>query len=340
MAELGARSALLLLSPAYSLFSSHQMASLPPDRLDAADVLAAVVRIHHSLIHFDHAFVGLAGTIVRLTHTFQRTERIRNFFERDDFLKMSWLASNQRLLVHVRPHQFAQACQTTFAVDIASQHETRPRTVQFILAQQVDPPIPSSGVWRRESCTIESEADGHNELFIPTELAVTATLRRLQPVFDCPAYGRSQGFTENHPPPLPHDLLALHAECQVQLALDDLRCSSAGFLSRTAWQRDISRLMSAHEYAERAERLRAILVASTPARVDGEQPLNRLVWEAAVMEDELCGAPAEGVSEEERNRSAKRQLAKLVLGWKDVVELLGRLFSIPYPSAHVPIART
>ncbi|KAL7342077.1 hypothetical protein BJY59DRAFT_38093 [Rhodotorula toruloides] len=315
------------------------MASLPPDRLDAADVLAAVVRIHHSLIHFDHAFVGLAGTIVRLTHTFQRTERIRNFFERDDFLKMSWLASNQ----------FAQACQTvravptqetgpgtaTFAVDIASQHETRPRTVQFILAQQVDPPIPSSGVWRRESCTIESEADGHNELFIPTELAVTATLRRLQPVFDCPAYGRSQGFTENHPPPLPHDLLALHAECQVQLALDDLRCSSAGFLSRTAWQRDISRLMSAHEYAERAERLRAILVASTPARVDGEQPLNRLVWEAAVMEDELCGAPAEGVSEEERNRSAKRQLAKLVLGWKDVVELLGRLFSVSRSSSFI-----
>lgn len=226
-------------------------------------------------------------------------------------------------------------CAQTFAVDIASQHETRPRTVQFILAQQVDPPIPSSGVWRRESCTIESEADGHNELFIPTELAVTATLRRLQPVFDCPAYGRSQGFTENHPPPLPHDLLALHAECQVQLALDDLRCSSAGFLSRTAWQRDISRLMSAHEYAERAERLRAILVASTPARVDGEQPLNRLVWEAAVMEDELCGAPAEGVSEEERNRSAKRQLAKLVLGWKDVVELLGRLFSVSRSSSFI-----
>ncbi|BGP68097.1 hypothetical protein NBRC10513v2_001424 [Rhodotorula toruloides] len=298
------------------------MASLPPERLDAADVLAAVVRIHHSLIRVDHAFVGLAGTIVRLTHTFQQTQRVRNFFERDDFLKMSWLASNQ-----------------TFAVDIASPDETRSRTVQFILAKQVDPPIPSSGIWRRESCTIESGADGRTELFIPTELALTATLRRLQPLFDYPAHAISRGFTKDHPPPLPHDLLALHAECQVQLALDDLRCSSAGFLSQTAWQRDISRLMSAHEYAQRAERLRAILVASTPARIDGEQPLNRLVWGAAVMEDELCGAPIEGTSQEERNHTVKRQLAKLVLGWKDVVELLGRLFSIPYPSPHIALAR-
>ncbi|BGP22559.1 proteophosphoglycan 5 [Rhodotorula toruloides] len=316
------------------------MASQTEEHIDPVDVLAAVVQVHHLLIRFDHAFVGLSGTIARLTHTFQRSQGIPNFFERDDFLEMRW----PRLVVHVRPHQFTEACRVvqasaTFFVAIASTYDNRPRSVHFILAKQVDPAIPSSGEWRRENCMIERGVNGRNRLHIPTELAVIATLRRLQPVFDYPEHEIAQGFTEGHPPPLPHDLLALHAECQVQLALDNLQCGSAGFLSRTAWQREVPRLMSAHEYAERSDRLRAIFMASTPASETGEKPLNRLVWEAAIMEADLCGAPADYASEEERNRAAKRHLAKLVLGWKDAVEMLGRLFSIPYPSVHDPLSR-
>ncbi|BGP29800.1 hypothetical protein JCM10296v2_001546 [Rhodotorula toruloides] len=444
------------------------MASLSPKRLDAADVLAAVVRIHHSLIRFDHAFVGLAGTIVRLTHTFQRTERIWNFFERDDFLKMSWLASNQldiadkldsdvpprtvcshasmtssstsggsadfcvwlrwlklfalspprfllvmasrveertdhvdlldailqvhgllagvehafvglagtiirlskvfqqtdhlehcperdnflkrrwlvpneHLLVHVKPHEFTAACQAIdasrvhhvdsahaeFAVPVRSTYEGHQRTLtfRFDLAKQVAPPIHRDGAWPRDICAIYVGQGVHEQkLEVPAERAVYAAVRRLRPLYDIPRHEIDAGFNEHVPPPVPDDLLAFHIEWQVQLALDHLGRSDLGFLSPSAWDRDVSGLMTATQYGERAERLLEVLVASLQHTPDGDEPTNLLVWRAARQEDAETGLT-------QRNTSVRlRRLARLVEEWEAVLKR-------PYPSPHHALRR-
>lgn len=47
----------------------------------------------------------------------------------------------------------------------------------------------------------------------------------------------------------------------------------------------------------------------------------------------MCSATIADVSEGERKKAEKRQLARFVVGWKDVVEFLGRRFSVSVSSS-------
>lgn len=91
--------------------SSHTPENV--DHVDHVDALATIIQVYQDLAPFDPAFMGasvaqpcsslslscflagLAGTVVRLSQIFQQNQRIRNFFERDDYLQMRWAASTQ-----------------------------------------------------------------------------------------------------------------------------------------------------------------------------------------------------------------------------------------------------
>ncbi|CDR42545.1 hypothetical protein NBRC10512_001723 [Rhodotorula toruloides] len=326
------------------------MASRAEERTDHVDLLGAILQVHRLLAGVEHAFVGLAGTIVRLSKVFQQTDHLQHFPERDNFLERRWLVPQKHLLVHVKPHEFTAACEAVgassvpdvdstpaeFTVSVRSTYEEHQRTVtfRFNLAKQVDPPIRRDGTWPRDICAIYVGQGVHEQrLEVPAERAVYAAVRRLRPLYDIPRHELAAGFNEHEPPPVPDELLAFHIEWQVQIALDNLGRSDLGFLDPSAWDRDVSRLMSETQYAERAERLLAVLVASLQHTPDGDEPTNLLVWRAARQEDSETGLV-------QRNASVKlRRLARLVEEWEAVLKVVMQRFARPYPSQHHALRR-
>ncbi|BGP22560.1 proteophosphoglycan 5 [Rhodotorula toruloides] len=193
------------------------MPSRTGERTDHVDLLAAILQVHRLLAGFEHAFVGLAETIVRLSSVFQQTIHLEHFPERDEFLKRRWLVPDEHLVVHVKPYQFVEACEAvgvspvrhidsshpvaTFAVYVTSTYQELPRTVifHFDLAKQVDPPIQRDGSWSRDVCSIYIGHGQHQTMLdIPAERGVYAVIRRLRPLYDLAHQEIDAGFSNMH----------------------------------------------------------------------------------------------------------------------------------------------
>ncbi|BGP22552.1 hypothetical protein JCM10295v2_001437 [Rhodotorula toruloides] len=104
--------------------------------------------------------------------------------------------------------------------------------------------------------------------------------------------------------------------------LEELNLPHKGILSAAAWERDISHLMSAEDYVERAQRLGALLVASEEPAEANEKPVNLLVEQSARMEMVQTGYNPNSRSEESRDL-----LADLMMGWEQVIKVLKKRFA-------------
>lgn len=172
--------------------------------------------------------------------------------------------------------------------------------------------------WPRNMCAIEH----HQEPWrVSTELATLATFLRITPLADCPPVSIARGFTTQHPPPVPSELVCFRAEWQVQNALEAMDLPDKGFLSAAAWERDISYLFDAATYEWYDEHLHKLLLASEPPAEARVERVNLLVKQAASMEMFEMG-------EDPTTEHGHNLLEDIMLGWQRVIHLLAERFAV------------
>ncbi|GEM09404.1 hypothetical protein Rt10032_c08g3421 [Rhodotorula toruloides] len=243
--------------------ASHAATHHATTRIGHTSTLTAILQAHGRFGQIDHAFVGAAGSIVRLTAIMQETDRLRHFFERDDFLERT-------------------LC-TLLCDRISSRRPAKPSALPSILLS----------------------------VYVPSLLCV---MRRLKRPTD-KVHNAQPAASSPRAHLVPH-------------GLEELNLPHKGILSAAAWERDISHLMSAEDYVERAQRLGALLVASEEPAEANEKPVNLLVEQSARMEMVQTGYNPNSRSEESRDL-----LADLMMGWEQVIKVLKKRFAVSDVSA-------
>lgn len=264
------------------------------------------------------------------------------------------LFAAQRLRVVVQPHDFDEACgavrpseihdanslaavAASFILSLMrplgvfSRSRSRPqhfsvlaalangheRALQFEL-RKVQHTL--SRGWPRNLCNINY---GREPWVVPTELATLATFLRITPLVDCPPALIARGFTTQHPPPVPSELVCFRAEWQVQNALEAMRLPHKGFLSAAAWERDISYFFDTATYQWYDQHLHKLLLASEPPAEARVERVNLLVKQAARMEMFEMGEDPERTTERGCNL-----VEDIMLGWQRVIHLLAERFAV------------
>lgn len=266
-----------------------------------------------------------------------------------------WLFIAQRLHVFVKAHAFDDACRAvraseihnagsphavavsaTFSDDGASGCQLttlRPQvfSVSAALANGAEHPIQfelrkvglsSSGDWPRNMCHINYRGD---PWIVPTDLATQAAFWRLTPLFQCTPERIHHGFTSQRPPPVPLELSCFRTEWEVQAGFDAMGLTHRGFLSAACWDRDVSQMMSAQEYAHRAQHL-GMLLHSMDEQRHRVEPVSILVDEA--VKREMLAMGEDPAAHTEVNEDEYSLPADLMRGWDEVIEVLKKRFAV------------
>ncbi|BGP68089.1 hypothetical protein NBRC10513v2_001416 [Rhodotorula toruloides] len=295
----------------------------------AEDCIHALIWLHTKLRTdgVEHAFIGLAGTIVRLyaAQNYLRRKDLASAPSIHDFMTRRRYTGDFILHVEIAEADIHRVARDLHAGQDPHTHDWRAVVTianiscRFILKPFVPHSPHDYSAWPRDYFRI---VEGPHSIDIPTELAVEAQCNRLTLLTQVSDQRLERGFDRAHPPPAPVDTVSFRAEWLAQEHFDRIGQSGAYCLSHHAWDHDIPFLMPEEGYINASNRLLA--VASKSLVHIGGREVNLLVESAANQEH------AEGRYPHPSREKVEQDMRMLVASWTVVLLLVAEYFRVRF----------
>ncbi|BGP29790.1 hypothetical protein JCM10296v2_001536 [Rhodotorula toruloides] len=205
------------------------------------ECIHALIWLHQKLKTdgIEHAFTGLAGTIVRLyaAQNYLRREGFAAVPSVYDFMTRRRYTVDFILHVGIAAADVLRVARDLHAGQDFHTHDWRAAVTiadiscRFILKAFIPHSPHDHSAWPRHYCHI---VEGAHSVDIPTELAVEAQCNRLTLLAQVSDRRLEQGFDRAHPPPAPVDTVSFRAEWLAQEHFDRIGHGEAYYLSHHA----------------------------------------------------------------------------------------------------------
>ncbi|BGO89314.1 hypothetical protein NBRC10512v2_001265 [Rhodotorula toruloides] len=299
------------------------------------DCIDAITKLHFTFKNrgVNHAFTGLAGTVVRMFSFLQAIQRHPPEYsaEPESFLTRQRPTGNLVLAVEVSSGSLQQARNVLRDLDLQRHPNGEPSQVvcQFLLKTHHPSQRTHNDPWNPQECRIER---GPQTFRIPTEPVVEAQCRRLRPLITVSETHLNEGYGRTHLPPPPLEAGCFSSECFAQIIANDYLHEPRLYdLNPSEWKAEVVRLFSQTEYHTMRNAL-VRLVERTLVQ-QGDRFITLLALSAAVQEEsEIHNRWLLPAEDDER-------MNKLTGERSEIFKLVIQCFHLPYESEFVPAAR-